>query len=89
VLTSSNFVGCAGSATRRLRVACAIILANAAAQPPDWYFKFAAGSVSRELKVNRTVKFMRDKFAMIARNVGLSKNTVMDIVRRDAAGHGV
>ena len=28
-------------------------------------------------------------YRLIARNVGLSKNTVMGIVRRDAAGHGV
>jgi putative DNA-invertase from lambdoid prophage Rac len=28
-------------------------------------------------------------YRLIARNVGLSKNTVMDIVRREAAGHGV
>jgi len=38
-----------------LPVACVTILANAAVQPPHWYFKFAADSVGRELKVNRTV----------------------------------
>ena len=44
----------------------AIMLVNAAVQPLDRYFKFAAGSVGRELKVNRTAKFMRDKFANYA-----------------------
>ena len=50
---------------RHLSLAPAVkhIIANAAVQPLDRYFKFAAGSVGRELKVNRTAKFMRDKFA--------------------------
>ena len=38
-------------------------IVNTAVQPFSWYFKFAASSVGRERKVNRTPKFMRDKFA--------------------------
>ena len=42
------------------------MLVNAAVQPFARYLKFAPGSVARELKVNRTAKFMRDKFANYA-----------------------
>ena len=39
------------------------MLVNAAVQPLARYLKFAPDAVGRELKVNRTAKFMRDKFA--------------------------